>query len=350
MDGTKLGFVSASADIVRLIESKEYQQARKRIESRIVSQADRTQLSRQENDRAVIAVLEGQLIEARNGFRRAIELDSECWTARENLELLDEDVNLSRIASDIAFPKCLVLLITYNRIEYTKHCLEALLDVDYPELEIVIWDNHSTDGTQKYLEEETHGIANLSLHFSNTNDGVVRPMNEVWSSHRSANILAKLDNDTRVPTDWLKRLVPSHLASEKLGVLSGFHFREEGEKIAKKTDIVTVGNRQVLKQMFVGGCAITIRRELFEKFAPIPEARPSQNGPFLDSGWTQFQQRLGDAGYWNGYPWPAVHVDHMEDTRSPFCITTEEHQNYKQQMRGMSLEQFTDKLCVWNPH
>ena len=113
---------------------------------------------------------------------------------------------------------------------------------------------------------------------------------------------------------------------------------------------MTVGEHRILKQMFVGGCAITIRRELFENFSPIPEAQPSQNGPFLDSGWTQFQQKLGDAGYWNGYPWPAVHVDHMEDTRSPFCITNEEHQTYKRQMRGMSLEQFTDQLCVWNPH
>jgi hypothetical protein len=48
--------------------------------------------------------------------------------------------------------------------------------------------------------------------------------------------------------------------------------------------------------------------------------------------------------------WPLVHVDHMEDTRSPKCIRTPEHQAYKQALRGMSLEQFTDQLCVWHPH
>lgn len=350
MDGSKLKVAEASVDIVRLIEANEFPQARKRIESQTISPTDRKQLALQENDRAVIAFLEGYLFRARRSFRRAIELDPECQTARKNLNQLDEDAILTRISSDIVFPKCLVLLITYNRIEYTRYCLEALLDVDYPELDMVIWDNASTDGTQQYLENETRGIANLTLHFSKTNEGVVRPMNEVWSSHRNAEILAKLDNDTRVPPDWLQRLVACHLASEKWGVLSGFHFREEGERIAKETDIVTVGDRQVLEQMFVGGCAITIRRKLYEEFSPIPETQQLKKGPFLDSGWTQFQQNLTDAGYRNGYPWPAVHVDHMEDTRSPFCITTEEHQNYKLQMRGMSLEQFTDKLCVWNPH
>ncbi|HVC92192.1 MAG TPA: hypothetical protein VND64_00800, partial [Pirellulales bacterium] len=51
----------------------------------------------------------------------------------------------------------------------------------------------------------------------------------------------------------------------------------------------------------------------------------------------------------NGYPWPPIHVDHMEDVRSPRCIRTAEHQEYKQALRGMSLEQFTEDLCVWRP-
>ena len=234
MDGSRLEFTQADDDIIHLIEANQIKQARMEIEARQTSHSDRKQLACQENDRAVIAVLEGQLIRARKCFLRAIELDSECHAARENLEQLDGSVEQSRVLTDMAFPKCLVLLITYNRIEYTKHCLEALLDVDYPDLEIVIWDNASTDGTQDYLQQQTRGIENLKLHFSNTNDGVVRPMNEVWSSNPGAEILAKMDNDTRVPTDWLKRLVPFHLASEKLGVLSGFHFREEGEISPKK--------------------------------------------------------------------------------------------------------------------
>jgi hypothetical protein len=70
----------------------------------------------------------------------------------------------------------------------------------------------------------------------------------------------------------------------------------------------------------------------------------------MDGGWTGYQQKLDELGYINGYPWPFVHVDHMEDTRSPHCIRTKEHEEYKQALRGMSLEEFTDQLCVWRPH
>ena len=74
------------------------------------------------------------------------------------------------------------------------------------------------------------------------------------------------------------------------------------------------------------------------------------NEPFLQSGWTWYQERMDELGYINGYPWPLVHVDHMEDTRSEHCIRSDEHQSYKRAMRGLSLEEFTQELCVWKPH
>jgi hypothetical protein len=66
-----------------------------------------------------------------------------------------------------------------------------------------------------------------------------------------------------------------------------------------------------------------------------PEADAPDGRPFMDTGWTVYQQRLTDAGFVNGYPWPPVDVDHVEDTRSPHCIRSEEHQRYKRDERGM---------------
>jgi hypothetical protein len=40
----------------------------------------------------------------------------------------------------------------------------------------------------------------------------------------------------------------------------------------------------------------------------------------------------------------------MEDTRSAHCIRTPEHEQYKRELRGMSLDEFTQALCVWRPH
>lgn len=66
-------------------------------------------------------------------------------------------------------------------------------------------------------------------------------------------------------------------------------------------------------------------------------------------GWTAYQQRLGQFGFINGYPWPSIHVEHMEDTRSPYCIRTPERESYKHALRGVGLDQFTSELCVWRP-
>ncbi|HVX12039.1 MAG TPA: glycosyltransferase [Pirellulales bacterium] len=249
------------------------------------------------------------------------------------------------------FPKCLLLMVTYNRLEYTRLALEAVLTLDYPDLQVVVWDNASTDGTVEYLRDRLDGAANVTIIASPSNRGVVFPMNEVWSSDSGAELLAKIDNDTLVPPELLKRLAECHVRSKQFGVLSGFHFREEGEALAEEHRIKSFDSMRVLPQPYVGGCAVMMRREVFSKLGAIGcRTDAPQNGPFMDSGWTMYQQLMTNAGLINGYPWPPIHVDHMEDTRSPHCIRSEDHQRYKRQERGMGLEEFTKELCVWQPH
>ena len=242
-------------------------------------------------------------------------------------------------------------MVTYNRLEYTRLALEAVLQLDYPNLRVVVWDNASTDGTVAYLRDRLKGLTYVTGIASPTNRGVVLPMNEVWSSDPDAELLTKIDNDTLVPPDLLRRLAQCHLQSKRFGVLSGFHFREEGEALAEEQRIKSFDGVRVLPQPYVGGCAIMIRRDVFQKIGLIDYRTDGPDGrPFMDSGWTLYQQWLTDQGYINGYPWPPIHVDHMEDTRSPHCIRSEEHQRYKRDERGMGLEEFTEALCVWKPN
>jgi hypothetical protein len=191
----------------------------------------------------------------------------------------------------------------------------------------------------------------VRLELSTTNRGVVYPMNAVWGSAGDAEVVAKVDNDTLVPPELLRRLAACHIAANHFGVLSGFHFRQEREAIADAKNIVTVNHASVFRQRFVGGCAVMMRRDVFDEVGLIPASiHTPGGGPVLDGGWTWYQQRLDERGYINGCPWPFVHVDHMEDTRSDHCIRTQEHEAYEQAMRGMSLDEFTKELCVWRPH
>lgn len=49
--------------------------------------------------------------------------------------------------------KITAVVVTYNRIELLKECIEALLAQDYSDMDILIVDNHSTDGTIDYLKQ-----------------------------------------------------------------------------------------------------------------------------------------------------------------------------------------------------
>lgn len=61
--------------------------------------------------------------------------------------------------------KVMAVVVTYNRKELLKECVNALLNQEYRNCDILIVDNASTDGTQEYLNEE---IKNLNVHYVNT--------------------------------------------------------------------------------------------------------------------------------------------------------------------------------------
>ncbi|MBI3463244.1 MAG: glycosyltransferase [Planctomycetes bacterium] len=371
------------------------------------------------NDLAALDAAQGQIESAMKGFQMALALNPDCEPARLNLALLEADISLecrgqpaegpARKTEDESqnpevcpelrsenqvtpksevteWPKTLLLMVTYNRLQYTKLALDAVLQLDYPDLELVVSYNASSDGTVEYLKSRLDGIRHARLILSPTNKGVVSPMNSVWFSDHGAKLLVKVDNDTLVPRELLRRLAECHVRSSHFGAVSGFHFRQEGEAIADEKNVVTVNGVKVLRQRFVGGCAVMMRKEVLDRMGPIPcssqdaadsgklpaespspqplspqagrgggpspwpSPRGRGDGPFMDGGWTWYQQRLDELGFINGYAWPFVHVDHMEDTRSPHCVRTHEHQAYKQALRGMSLEEFTQELCVWKPH
>ena len=46
-----------------------------------------------------------------------------------------------------------VTLVTYNSGRFIKRCLESVLEQKYPNLEVIIVDNASTDGTVDILEQ-----------------------------------------------------------------------------------------------------------------------------------------------------------------------------------------------------
>ena len=61
--------------------------------------------------------------------------------------------------------KIMAVVVTYNRKELLKECINALLKQDYDNCDVLIVDNASTDGTKEYIKNE---LKNKRVHYSNT--------------------------------------------------------------------------------------------------------------------------------------------------------------------------------------
>src|SRR6202451_1125340 len=68
-----------------------------------------------------------------------------------------------------------VTIVTYNSGRFIKRCLESVLEQKYPNLEVVVIDNASTDGTVDILEQfQDH----CRIHYNDENIGFAAAQNQ----------------------------------------------------------------------------------------------------------------------------------------------------------------------------
>lgn len=116
--------------------------------------------------------------------------------------------------------RVIAVVVTYNRKELLKECIEALINQDYKNCDILIIDNHSTDGTKEYIEEY---IQNGKIIYKDTgaNLGGAGGFNfGIKEAYKlDYDFIWLMDDDCIVHEDTLKELIAS---DEKLNGNYGF--------------------------------------------------------------------------------------------------------------------------------
>ena len=198
-----------------------------------------------------------------------------------------------------------LVFITYNRLDYTKLSLASVLADPTEEFALTIWDNASTDGTVEYLKKEANDPRIVEMVFSRENVGQTVAVNAIWGKSK-ADLLGKLDNDCLVKPGWTRTLAKSHQDIAELGVVACWHFLPEDFNYKRaKHKIQTFNGHQILRHPWTCGTGLLIKRETFEKF-----------GPLESSGTTSYWLRMALKGYINGFYFPLIYVEHMDDPRS----------------------------------
>lgn len=102
------------------------------------------------------------------------------------------------------FLKVSIIVLNYNGKEHLEECFQSLIEMNYPktELEIILMDNCSTDGSVEYVKER---FPFVTIICSSSNLGFTGG-NNYAAKFASGEILVFLNNDTKVDPYWLKEV------------------------------------------------------------------------------------------------------------------------------------------------
>ncbi|MDB5894740.1 MAG: glycosyltransferase [Rhodoferax sp.] len=107
----------------------------------------------------------------------------------------------------LRLPRVSVVVLTYNNLALTEACLASLLrESDYPNLEIVVVDNASSDGSREYLQQFAAEHPATRLILNDTNLGFAAG-NNVGLAAATGEYLVILNNDTVVTRGWVMGLM-----------------------------------------------------------------------------------------------------------------------------------------------
>jgi len=110
-----------------------------------------------------------------------------------------------------------VTLVTYNSGRFIKRCLESVLEQKYPNLEVIIVDNASTDGTVDLLEP----FANrCRIYYNDKNIGFAAAQNQAISLS-SAEWVLTLNPDVLLLPNFIQNLVDAGNVDPKVGTVCG---------------------------------------------------------------------------------------------------------------------------------
>lgn len=142
-----------------------------------------------------------------------------------------------------------VIIPHWNGKQFLQPCLDALAAQTYPDIEVIIVDNASTDGSQAYIKEHYPSVRLIEL---NTNTGFTGACNAGMKAAKG-DYVSLLNNDTEVDPNWVDAVVSAFERHPDAGmVASKMLLFNKRDHIHTTGDYFTVdgraGNRGVWQQ------------------------------------------------------------------------------------------------------
>jgi GT2 family glycosyltransferase len=135
----------------------------------------------------------------------------------------NQDARLARAK----LPRVGVVILNYNGKALAEQCIRSVLNSPYPNKEIILVDNASTDGSFEYLRSV---FANVICVANPENLGVGGGRNRGFREAilRGADYVLSLDNDTRIVSNLIDALVAVAESDPRIGVVGPKTYMDDG--------------------------------------------------------------------------------------------------------------------------
>ena len=180
-------------------------------------------------------------------------------------------------------PKVAIIILNWNNYADTKECLKSLENLTYPNYEIIVVDNGSTDGSAARLEAEFPQFKFIkneeNLGFAGGNNVGIK-----YALEQGANYVLLLNNDTIVSPDFLTEMVKIAKEDEIVGLVGGKIYRygthdvhHAGGKLVlwRGTGYSFRGDKAARNGVrnvdFIIGCLMLIKSEMIEDIGLLDE-------------------------------------------------------------------------------
>ena len=102
--------------------------------------------------------------------------------------------------------KVSIIIISYNVRSYLAHAIDAIIKSEYKELEIIVVDNNSYDGTCEYLKEHYDNVSSINIISNKENIGFGKAVNQAAKIATGKYFLI-LNPDTIIEEETISELV-----------------------------------------------------------------------------------------------------------------------------------------------
>ncbi|MEK7194800.1 MAG: glycosyltransferase [Patescibacteria group bacterium] len=149
-------------------------------------------------------------------------------------------------------PLVSIVVVVYNGEKYIRHCLRATLAQKYPNCEVVVFDNASTDRTREIVSQEFPGVKMVK---NPTNLGTW-PGQEAALEYATGEYIVSLSVDVMIEEEFVSYALGEIQKDARIGAIQGklyqYHFDQLANNSYRSGKIIDTCGFKIFKSRKIG--------------------------------------------------------------------------------------------------